>query len=136
VTVRSIPSGQPDSRVRFLRSATLALTVETDGSTVCFQLAGELDMASVQQLELALDSIDGDTHCLVFDLQQVEFIDLAGLRAILGANEQGRRRGFGVKVIKPQGLASRIFTLTPIGRDIEFADPVTPEQARSAPNPG
>jgi anti-anti-sigma factor len=107
----------------FLRSGALAVKVEADGPTACFRLAGELDLAGVKQMELALASIDGEVESLVIDLQQVEFIDLAGLRTILRANEHGRRQGFDVKVIRPDGPADRIFTLTPIGRDLELLDP-------------
>jgi anti-anti-sigma factor len=112
--------------MRFPRSEALALTVERHGSTICLRLAGEFDLAGVPRVDQALDDIDDDVDSLVFDLEQVGFLDLAGLRTIIHANERGRTEGFHVTVVKPHGTASRIFTLTRIGRELDFVEAAAP----------
>jgi anti-anti-sigma factor len=112
--------------MRFRRSEALALTVERQGSTICLRLAGEFDLAAVPRVDQVLDDLDEDIDSLVFDLEQVSFLDLAGLRTIIHANERGRTDGFRVSVVKPTGSASRIFTLTRIGRELDFVEAAAP----------
>jgi anti-anti-sigma factor len=112
--------------MRFRRSEVLALTVERQGSTICLRLAGEFDLAGVPRVDQVLDDLDDDIDSLVFDLEQVGFLDLAGLRTIIHANERGRAHGFHVTVVKPHGTASRIFTLTRIGRELDFVEAAAP----------
>jgi anti-anti-sigma factor len=52
-----------------------------DGQTLV-RISGEVDLASVRRLEDALDLIDGP---LVVDCSRLEFIDVAGLRALAEA---------------------------------------------------
>ena len=102
----------------------LTLTVEVDGRTCCVRLEGDFDLSSVQRVERVLDDIDDQVECLVIDLERVHFLDLGALRTILRAHEAGRRQGFEVKVIKPRGTAGRLFTLTPMGRELLLVDAV------------
>jgi anti-sigma B factor antagonist len=112
--------------MRFQRSEALAITIEREGSTICLRLAGEFDLAGVPRVQQALEGIGDDFESLVFDLEQVEFLDLAALRTILRANDRGRKQGFQVQVVKPRGPASRIFTLTSLARELEFVEAPAP----------
>lgn len=101
----------------------LALTVETDGARCRVHLGGELDVTAVGELDRTLAELDLEgVECLVLDLEQIEFMDLAGLRAVLRARELGRRWGFDLEVIRPRGAAGRIFTLTPLARELRLVD--------------
>jgi anti-anti-sigma factor len=106
----------------------LALTVEVDGHTCCLRLEGDFDLSSVQRVERVLEDIDDRVECLVIDLELVHFLDLGALRTILRAHETGRKKGFDVKVIKPRGPAGRLFTLTPMGRELMLIDAVPPRE--------
>ena len=57
-------------------------------------LHGELDLvgAPVLQAEVESSEID-DSTMVVLDLQDLRFIDSAGLRVILAANERSQQRG-------------------------------------------
>jgi anti-sigma B factor antagonist len=104
---------------------------DSDGTRV-IRMAGDLDLASAGQLSAALDRLDlGNTRLLVLDLQELGFLDLAGLRAILRVDGFCKGHGIRFKVIRPRGFASRIFTLTSVHRGLELVDP--PAATRSAP---
>jgi anti-anti-sigma factor len=61
---------------------------------------------------------------IVFDLKELDFLDLAGLRTILRAKDRGRELGFDVVVVRPRGLANRVFTLTRAGQELSMvSDP-------------
>ena len=110
---------------RFVGPTALSLAVEETGATVVVEVAGEIDLAAVPWMEATLSRVcSKGMERLVLDLQGVGFIDAAGLRALLRANEQGRKQSFEVRVIKPRGPASRVFTLTGLPREINLVDPV------------
>ena len=101
----------------------LALTVEMDGARCRLRLGGELDVTGVGEVDRTLAEIDLDAlECLVLDLEEIVFMDLAGLRVILRAHKLGRHRGFDLEVIRPRGAAGRIFTLTPLARELRLVD--------------
>jgi anti-sigma B factor antagonist len=108
----------------------LKLSVEESGTTLVLRMAGDLDLSGVGQVMNALDRLEvGRTTQLIFDLRELAFLDLAGLRTILRANDHGRGHDIAVKVIKPRGLASRVFTLTRVHLELHLVDSLTPEHA-------
>ena len=75
------------------------------------------------QVMAALDRLDGaHTTQLVFDLREVAFLDIAGLKTILRANAFCRDSHIAVTVMKPRGLASRVFTLTRAHLEFQLVD--------------
>jgi len=72
----------------------LCIDVRREPDRVILALAGELDMASVEQLRAAIErETTNDKAMLVLDLQQLQFIDSTGLRAILTTLERCREHG-------------------------------------------
>ncbi len=116
----SSQSAQPalDSRA----GDALALGVEQDGSTLYLRLSGEFDRACVRRVEAALGRAAALTRRIVFDLRGLSFLDLAGLKTILSANERSYSQPFDVVVVRPRGLAGRIFTLTRAGEHLTLVD--------------
>ena len=107
----------------FARPGPLTVAVEELGSTLLLRLTGELDLSTVGQAMVALDRVDADrTTLVVFDLQDLTFLDLAGLKTILRANEDCQGQGIRVRVIKPRGLASRVFSLTRAHLSLDLVD--------------
>ena len=106
------------------RPGALTLTVEASDSAVFLRMAGDLDLANIGQVMAALDRVDLDrTTQLVFDPQEVVFLDSAGLQTILRLNDHCKDQGSRVKVVKPRGLASRVFTLTRVHLELDLVDP-------------
>jgi anti-anti-sigma factor len=85
---------------------------------------GEFDRAAVGRVESALDRIvrSPSTRRIVFDLRRLNFLDAAGLRTILRANERARAGAFELVVARPRGTANRIFTLTRAGQELSMLD--------------
>jgi anti-anti-sigma factor len=88
------------------------------------RLMGEFDLAAVGPVEIALDRAfeAPATRRVVFDLRRLTFLDGAGLRAILRANEGARAGAFELVVVRPRGTANRVFTLTRAGEELSMVD--------------
>ncbi len=100
----------------------LALRVEQAGGTLYLRLSGEFDRACTRRVEAALARAAALTRRVVFDLRGLSFLDIAGLKTILGANERSFSQPFDVVVVRPRGLASRIFTLTHLAEHLTLVD--------------
>ena len=104
-------------------SPFFALGVEEDGSTLRLRLTGELDWACVGRVDAALErACDTAPTQVVLDLEGLSFLDLAGLRAIVSAHERSQNQRFEVLVVRPRGLANRVFTLTRAGERLNMVD--------------
>jgi anti-anti-sigma factor len=87
------------------------------------RIVGDLELAGIGQVMAALDRVDvARTTQVVFDLREVAFLDIAGLKTILRANDYCRDHHIAVTVMKPRGLASRVFTLTRAHLELELVD--------------
>ena len=103
---------------------TFGLGVERVGTTLYLRLSGEFDRACIARVEAALERISERlTRRVVFDLQGLSFLDVAGLRTILRANDRTRTEQFDVVVVRPKGFLNRIFTLTRAGERLTMVDP-------------
>lgn len=72
-----------------LRGQPFGLDAEQVGTTLYLRLTGQFEFACIGGVEAALERIsEEDTTRVVFDLQRVGSIDLAGLRTILRADDQ------------------------------------------------
>ena len=94
------------------------------GSTCQLWLSGEFDLAGVGRVEDALDGIfrAPRQRKLVVDLRGLTFLDAAGLRTILRADERARAAAVELLVVRPRGLANRVFTLTRAGAQLSMVD--------------
>ena len=102
----------------------LLVAVEESDATLHVRLAGEFDLAAVPLVEKALDRLSRApvVKRVVFDLTAVCFLDLAGLRTILRADARGRAEAFGVVVVRPRGVANRVFALTRAGEQLNIVN--------------
>ena len=127
----SVSPGGDRDRVRPRREALDAsafrIRVEETGTTLRVRLSGEFDWACIGSVEAALERVaEARIKRVVFDLRRLEFMDSAGLRTILRANDRGRAEKFEVVVVRPLGLANRVFTLTRASRQLKLVDQVIP----------
>src|SRR5215210_2327087 len=107
----------------------LLVAVEESDSALRLRLTGDFDQAGVGAVEHALDRLweAPAPRRVVFDLRGLAFLGLAGLRTILRADARGRAEAFEVVVVRPQGIANRVFTLTRAGKRLSIVD--APEAA-------
>ena len=104
------------------------LDVQELGATLHLRLTGAFDLACVGRVEAALERVSDDhTEQVVFDLRELRTLDCAGLHTILRANQRARAAGFDLVVVRPRGLANRVFTLTRVGEKLKLVD--RPHQA-------
>ena len=76
---------------------------------------GEVDIAAVPALELALDgAIRDSAGAFVLDLCELEFLDSSGLRLILRARALLARDDRALAIVCPPGPVRRLFTETGI----------------------
>ena len=74
--------------------------------------AGELDLAAAPGLwQRASSALARGATRLTLDLSAVTFMDVSGLRAVVGVADRAADAGCEVKVIKPAGPANRVFDL-------------------------
>ncbi len=76
-------------------------------------LRGELDLASVGQLDESLAALDEQAPArITIDLGGLAFIDSSGLRALLLADRRAREHGYELVLIPGQEPVQRVFEMT------------------------
>jgi anti-anti-sigma factor len=101
-----------------------------DRERVLVLLDGELDLATIESVNKELEALRSvGWQQIVLDLSQVSFMDLAGVRLLLGAFEQADRAGslFAIVAITPQvrrilELTGNAHVLAGIDQDVFAAD--------------
>lgn len=114
---RGVPDGDRGT------SEQLRIGLEPDLEGVRIRLVGEVDLATVPELDRLLDELAREGHRrLLLDLAGVEFIDSTGLasimRALYAADENGHR--LAVRRGSPQ--VQRLFEITGIVDRLTFED--------------
>lgn len=108
-------------------SSSFRLGVHEDGRTRLLRLTGVFEWGSVGRVEAAVDDASrARAKRVVFDLRGLRSLDLAGLRALLRANERARAERFEVIVVRAPPPVSRIFTLTRAGKELTMVDSIPP----------
>jgi anti-sigma B factor antagonist len=94
-----------------------------DPTTAILAVAGEVDLATADQLQQGLNSIlaDGHARTLVVDLDGVRFLDARGLAVLLAAHRRGAHDGVTVVVTHCRPLPMRVLEVT--GLDKILIDP-------------
>ena len=122
------PGGEPHGKPPHARTGAapndpFAIRIENKGSTLLLHLSGEFDWASIGRVEAALERVDQSrVKRVIFDLEKLQFMDSAGLRTIRRANDRGRAERFELVVVRPRGLANRVFTLTRASKQLTLVD--------------
>jgi anti-anti-sigma factor len=105
--------------------SSFEIDIRDDGDpfAVTLALSGELDIASADQLDAQLDAQlaarDGLQE-LVLDLEQLEFLDSSGLRAILRADAKVRDAGLRMRLVPGPEAVQRVFEVTGAGDRLDF----------------
>lgn len=87
------------------------LEVEDDGTLLVLRLGGELDLATVPQVQAAVERHCRGRRVLVIDLRALEFMDSSGIHLMMQL--QGRQDGTAVAFVAPaEQHVSRLFDMT------------------------
>jgi anti-sigma B factor antagonist len=106
----------------------LLIDVSRAGERVVLRLDGELDLASVPQLEDAVESalLDGATE-IVLDLRGLEFVDSTGLRAILAQDQRSTELGQTFALVRGPEQVQRLMHMTGVDEHLKII--ASPEEA-------
>jgi anti-sigma B factor antagonist len=105
--------------------------------TVRVAVAGELDMATVPELDLTLRHAQADARVVALDLRELEFIDSSGVHLLLAAGRRAREADGRLLVGRDAAQIDRLFPLIGVDRRLELvnqppavATPAAMEHAR------
>ena len=88
-------------------------------------VAGEVDIATAPQLGHHLAALAGCGRPVIADLDQVGFIDAAGLRVLAAAARQAAGSGGSLHVVSGRSQVRRVFALTGLDRALRLARTLT-----------
>jgi anti-sigma B factor antagonist len=97
-----------------LAGKPLEIETEREGDSITIALFGEIDLATVEQLVLAIRRAEEtDVGRIVLDLSELSFLDSTGLSALLEANARSRQNGNRLTFIPSKHEAvTRVLALT------------------------
>ncbi len=97
----------------------LQIEVRHAAGRVILALTGELDMASAELLQRAIDGeeLQGEAM-VVLDLQQLQFVDSTGLRIILAALERCRERQQEFAITPGSQQVQRLLSITGVAEHL------------------
>ena len=102
-----------DSQLRQGTDPAFSIGFLDGGDSVRILVRGELDIATVPQLNAALGSVEGNGHReIVLDLEALTFMDASGLSAILTSHRRSVAAGKAFTVTSCRGIVARVFRLT------------------------
>lgn len=91
----------------------LRLSVRHHGDRATIHIGGEIDLATCPQLQaVVVDLVDRGCHQLIVDLEQVSFLDCAGIRVLVDARCRVQEHGGSVRLVRPRPLVWRVLALT------------------------
>jgi anti-sigma B factor antagonist len=93
-----------------MRPHNFRVDVEDDGTVLVLRLRGDLDLAAVPTVEVAVDRHSSGRQALVLDLRELDFMDSSGLRMILQL--PNRQDGIDVAFVAPGERVGRLLDMT------------------------
>ena len=100
---------------RMLRGACLEIRLVGGEDEILVEVEGELDLASARRLERRLQYAIAVADRVVLDVAALTFVDVAGLRPVLQAADDLRRRGGTLVVVGARGGVRRLVTVLEVG---------------------
>ena len=96
----------------------LDITEVRDAGRVRMRLRGELDLASAPTLSDRLRSLREGGEPVVLDLDELEFIDMSGLRVLLAASDEASQDGWSFAVTRGSAQVRRLIGLVRLDRQL------------------
>jgi len=99
----------------------LAVQVRLQPGYAVITVAGKVDIVTAPQLGHHLAALAGSGRPVIADLDQVSFLDAAGLRVLAAAARQAAAAGGSLHVVSARYQVRRVFALTGLDRQIPLA---------------
>lgn len=117
-TIQNFPAGSSGPAFSL---PLFAVSAAREGDTCVIQLQGELDLFDCPRLEHALHEAEA-THAtrILLDLEELTFIDAAGLGTLVAAWHRSVSDGNRLQVTPGRGSVADIFRLTAIDTVLSF----------------
>jgi anti-sigma B factor antagonist len=77
--------------------------------------AGEIDVATVDQVRERLRECEADAEAVVLDLRRVEFMDTSGLQLVFETQQRASGSGFEFIVVRGSAALQRLFEIAGFG---------------------
>ena len=101
----------------------LTLSLTYDESLFSIELFGELDLATVPELDSVLARAEStDAKEIVVDLSGLEFVDSTGIALLVKAARRSRMNGGRLRLLRGTGQVERVMTLCRLHERLPFAD--------------
>jgi anti-sigma B factor antagonist len=102
-------------------SEHLRIDVRSEPDRVVLGLHGELDLLGAPLLQKEIESAEIEaTGIVVLDLQDLQFIDSAGLRVILAAHERSQQHGQEFALTRGSEQVQRLFTIAGVSEHLRM----------------
>jgi anti-sigma B factor antagonist len=106
-----------------LSSPLFRVDVEPERERVRVIPHGELDLATVSELDARIDELRSRGFAtIVLDLRQLTFMDSTGLRLLLRLDAEARADGFHFAILECEGPVRRLLELTCVDEQFTHAD--------------
>jgi anti-anti-sigma factor len=100
-------------------SQPFSVHVDSSGAPATVVVAGEIDIATIAELEAArTEALGGSPAALRIDLSEVTFVDSTGLRFLIETHRMTDRSGCELSLVRPAESAMHAFRLT--GTDLRL----------------
>lgn len=110
-----------------IRASPFDIHSELQGETARLTLTGELDIASVQRLEEAVEAMLGQgARTVIVDLSRLGFMDSSGLRLFITLNERAGENGWSLGLIRPPEPSFSVFQITGAEANLPFIEDPSP----------
>jgi anti-sigma B factor antagonist len=96
----------------------LTITVRSERGVVIAAVTGEIDIATVPQLQERLFELAVNGETLIVDLNRVTFIDSAGLGALVGTARRATEHGGSLHAVCARPQTRKLLWLTGVDRRI------------------
>jgi anti-sigma B factor antagonist len=101
----------------------LVVGVEREPQVITLVLAGEFDLAAAPAFERKLEEVVGeDVQRVTIDLRDLQFLDSAGLRALIVAHRRLTESGRELVLRRGPRAVQNLFELTGFGQLFRFVD--------------
>jgi anti-sigma B factor antagonist len=101
----------------------LVASLDRAPGTVTVALRGEVDVATVDQVRMALgEAIAAQPRTVVVDLADLSFIDSTGLGALVFGFQRARDAGIAFRLARPSRGVRQILVLSGLLEVVELAD--------------
>ena len=101
----------------------LAMSSRREGDEHLIALAGEFDLAHVDEVQRELERVEASGVArIVVDLSQLSFIDSSGVRVLVMAGARSRARAGRLRLVRGPAGVHRVFAMCGLDGIVPFAE--------------